>query len=219
MPKIRVHSATHPPDKSTRKVRHRARIQNRKRERIKALMVALSSKSARAKFGAFKTLRALAEREPDLICPHFDRFVSLLGSENSILRWNAMLILGDLARADRERKMDGIIEDYLAPISGPHLIDAANTIRGATAIAASKPHLADKITRAILKVEGANYATPECRNVAIGHAINSFVRLYPSVAEQRAVQLFVLRQLDNGRPATRKKAENFLRKWPLARSA
>jgi hypothetical protein len=192
---------------------------SRKPERVSELLSALSSEKARVKFGALKSLRLLSEREPELIYPHFDFFVSLLRSENSILRWNAMLILGDLARVDRERRTDQIIENYLAPISGPHLIDAANTMRGATAIAAAQPHLTDKIARAILKVEYATYDTPECRNIAIGHAITSFARLVPMIADTHAIQLFVTRQLDNSRPATRKKAEKFLRKWPLRRSA
>jgi hypothetical protein len=95
------------------------------------------------------------------------------------------------------------------------LIDAANTMRGAAAIGAAKPYLADTIARHILEVERATYATPECRNVAIGHAINSLDRLFPIIAGKRDVQLFVSRQMDNTRTATRKKAERFLRKWPL----
>jgi hypothetical protein len=157
----------------------------------------------------------LSERAPDLIYPHFDFFARLLQHENGILRWNAMLILGNLAAVDGERRTERIVDEYLAPILGPRLIDAANTIRGATAMAAAKPHLADRIAARILKVERANYATPECRNVAIGHAIRSFERLFPILAGKRGVQRFVARQIGNPRNATRKKAERFLRKWPM----
>ena len=65
----------------------------------------------------------------------------------------------------------------------------------------------------ILKVEQASYRTPECRNVAIGHAIQSFDRLFGQVKQKRPVLAFVTRQLDNPRPATRKKAEKFLKRW------
>jgi hypothetical protein len=186
-----------------------------KPELLPSLLAAVSSKAARVKFGAVKALRILSEHSPDLIYPHFDFFAGLLRHENSILRWNAILILGNLAQVDGEGRTDRIIDDYLAPISGPHLIDAGNTIRAATAMAAAKPYLADKIAGHILKVEHATYATPECRNVAIGHAIQSFDSLLPMVTGKRAIQLFVLRQMDNSRAATRKKAERFLRKWPL----
>jgi hypothetical protein len=143
-------------------------------------------------------------------------FAGLLRSENSILRWNAILIIGHLAPADTEGKIDRMLSEYLAPICGPSLIDAGNTIRGAAAIAAAKPGLADEIAASILRVEHATYATPECRNVALGHAINAFVRLLPLVSDTRPIHECVARQKDNARPATRKKAERLLRRWPEA---
>jgi hypothetical protein len=190
----------------------------REPELLDALLTAVSSDVARVKFGATKALRNLSGRAPDLIYPHFDFFASFLRNENSILRWNAILILGNLAAVDGERRVDRIIDDYLSPISGPHMIDAGNTMRGAAAIGVAKPYLADMIARHILEVERATYATPECRNVAVGHAIESLDRLFPIIAGKRAVQRFVSRQMDNTRTATRKKAERFLRKWPFAPS-
>lgn len=219
MPEIRDRSSNRQPAAPVEGSPHLHKRIIRNNKATRNLFIALESDKARVKFGALKALRQVSQLEPQLLYPHFDFFVSMLRSENSIQRWNAMLILGDLARMDRGRKMERILEDYLAPITGPRLIDAANTMRGATAVATAKPHLADKIARAILKVETANYATPECRNVAIGHAITCLDRLVPMVADARVIPLFVTRQLDNGRPATRKKAERFLRRWPLRRSA
>ena len=135
----------------------------REPELLHALLAAVSSDAARVKFGAAKALRNLSGRAPDLIYPHFDFFASFLRNENSILRWNAILILGNLAAVDGERRVDRIIDDYLSAISGPHLIDAGNTIRGAAAMGVAKPYLADKIASHILEVERATYATPECR--------------------------------------------------------
>jgi hypothetical protein len=183
-----------------------------------ALLAAVSSDVARVTFGAAKALRNLSQHAPDLIYPHFDFFASFLRNENAILRWNAILVLGNLATVDGDRRVDGIIGDYLCAISGPHLIDAGNTMRGAAAIGLAKPYLADRIARRILEVERATYATPECRNVAIGHAIDSLDRLFPIIAHKGAVQRFISRQMDNTRAATRKRAERFLRKWPFAPS-
>jgi hypothetical protein len=183
------------------------------RERLEALLAAVSADTPRIRLGALKELRLLSERAPDLFHPHFEFFVTLLQNKNSILRWNAILILANLAWVDGERRIDRILDEYLAPVYGPRLIDAANAIRGATAIAVAKPYLADRIAGQILRVERATYGTPECRNVAVGHAIKSFDRLFPIVANKRDIQLFVSRQLDNSRAATRKKAEKFLRKW------
>ncbi len=106
---------------------------------VESFLADLASPKARVKFGAAKVLRTLSETNPGLLYPHFDLFAAMLGHENAILRWNAILLLGNLAAVDKERRIDCMIDSYLAPITGPHLIDAANTIRGATAIALAKP--------------------------------------------------------------------------------
>lgn len=181
---------------------------------VERLLKAVSSPTATMKYPAVKALRLLSERNSQTVYPHFDLFAGWLTNSNSILRWNGRLILGNVAGADSEGRLDAMIDAYLAPISGSHLIDAATTIRGATSIALAKPHLAQKIANRILKVERAVYATPECRNVAIGHAIKALDLLFPTLTEKRRIQLFVTHQLENSRPATRKKAEAFLKRWP-----
>jgi hypothetical protein len=175
---------------------------------------ALGSVDPCTRFAAAKLLRILSERSPEALYPHFDALVRMLRDENSILRWNAMLALGNLASADRENKLDDILDEYLAPISGPNLVDAANTLQGAAAIARAKPYLADRIATNILRVERARYAKAECRNVAIGHAILALDEFFPAIREPHPVQLFVRRQLKNSRHATASKARKFLHKWP-----
>jgi hypothetical protein len=183
-------------------------------ELLLAVIDALGSATPRIRFAASKLLRLASERSPEALYPHFDCFVRLLSDKNSILRWNAMIILGNLAVADREKKLDTMLGIYLAPISGKNLISAANTIHGAAAIARAKPYLADEIAKAILAIEEARYATRECRNVAIGHAISALDEFFPSPLNRHLVRSFVRRQTKNPRRATSNKARKFLAKWP-----
>jgi hypothetical protein len=76
----------------------------------------------------------------------------------------------------------------------------------------AKPSLADKITRAMFRVEAANYQTKECRNVALGHTIQAFNAMFGHIREKSAVVEFVQRQTGNSRNATRKKAASFLKR-------
>lgn len=175
---------------------------------------ALGSVDPCTRLAAAKLLRILSERSPETLYPHFDALVRMLHDENSIMRWNAMLALGNLAYADRENKLESILDDYLAPITGPNLVDAANTLQGAAAIASAKPHLSDRIAKGILGVERARYPKAECRNVTIGHAILALDQFFPSIRDSHAVVLFVRRQLKNSRHATASKARRFLHKWP-----
>lgn len=174
------------------------------------LLSTLESAQACVKFGASKALCQLARDDPARLYRHFAAVAKGLRGNHSILRWNTMLTLAHLAKVDKEKKLDGLLRVYLKPIRGPHLIDAGNTIRGAALIAEAKPYLAPVIVRNILKVERATYATPECRNIAIGHALTALTRLLPLLGEARALRRFATRQHGNSRPATRKKAEKLL---------
>ena len=124
-----------------------------------------------------------------------------------------------LAPADRDDKLAAVLDKYLSPIAGPQMIAAATAIKWASLIALARPHLSERIACAILKVREATYKTDECRNVAIGHAITSLGAFFERIGDRKAVLEFVRAQLHNPRPATRKKAEAFLRKWPASAGA
>jgi hypothetical protein len=139
-------------------------------------------------------------------------FVRLLDSENTFLRLDAACVLANLATVDSQGKFDVIFEKYFAPVAGPAMIPAANIIGTAAQIARAKPGLTAKITAEILKVENAKYATEECRNVALGHAIRFFDSIFGQIEDKAPVVNLIKRQLTNTRPATRKKAEAFVKK-------
>lgn len=202
---------SHPPLPPSRSLLYKHRMPGKPRKPslrlLQSAIADLESSQAPVRLAASRSLRLFALAAPELLYPYFDRFDGLLRNQNSVLRWNAILTVAQLAPADHEGRLDLILDAYLSPIPGPRLIDAANTIRGAALIAAARPHLAVRIVEGILQVERAVYATPECRDVAIGHAIEALRRL----AEHSGVRDFVSRQLRNPRPATRAKAEKFLR--------
>ena len=76
----------------------------------------------------------------------------------------------------------------------------------------AKPHLTERIVRELLKVEEAKYQAAECRNVALGHAIEAFDALFEQLDDPQPVLRRARRQQKNTRSATRRKAERFLRK-------
>jgi hypothetical protein len=185
----------------------------RRPEQVGQLMDCLAALKPEVRYGAAKILKLVSRRAPQLLYPRFDDFFRLFDGDNTILRWASARILGNLAAADVECRFDRVLDRYLTPIRGREMIGAANVIGGAARIAAALPHLAGRIAEAILEVEGAVYKTPECRNVAIGHAIRSFSEIFPLLRDRRPVFEFVARQLENARPATRKKAVEFRKRW------
>jgi hypothetical protein len=175
-----------------------------------ALIAELTRPGAK-KFATARQLARVSEDEPAQLSSHFAAFCRLLEDENNIIKWSAIRIVANLAAADRKLRVDRILDRYLAPIAGPTLITAANTIEGAARIAQSRRHLAPRIIQAILQVEGGQYQTPECRNVAIGKAIKALDLLGPVVRQDPAVLAFIKRQQDNSRPGVRRSAAAFLK--------
>ena len=180
---------------------------------IPALADGLEADKPRVKYGCAKALRFISELRPDVLYPRFDFFVRLLDHENKILQWDAAFVLSHLARVDTEDRFSAIFARYFSPIPGPVMITAANVIQGGARIAQVKPHLADRIAAEVLKVAVARYQTPECRNVAIGHAILALGGILPLLRHPTPVVQFVRKQIRNRRPTTRKKAEQFLRSY------
>ena len=188
-------------------------------EQIDALFVGLGSKTPRVRYGAAKALKMVSEQAPELLYPRWDSLARLLENDNAFLRWGSTQILGNLAVVDREDRFEPLFERFFAPIMGQEMIGAANAIVAGASIVLAKPHLAERIVKEILKVERAAYKTPECRNVAIGHAITALDKMLGQVKNRRAVLAFVKRQTENSRAATRKKAEKFLKRWGTLTSA
>lgn len=182
-------------------------------ELLPEIIEGLSTNKARIKYGCAKILRLLSEKRPEILYPRFDFFADLLDSDNNFLKWDAIHVLGNLTAVDSENRFEKVYDRYFAPIPGPVLITATNVISGAAKIALAKPALTERITKEILKVENARYQTDECRNVALGQAINSFDRFFEQIEDEEPVVALVQRQLKNTRNATRKKAEKFMKKW------
>ena len=178
---------------------------------IPDIMEGLKAEEARIRYGCAKTIRIISELRPELLYPQFDFFVRLLSHENKIYQWDAAFVLSQLARADKEGRFDEVFDKYFLPIPGPAMITAANVIHGGARIAQAKPHLADRIAVEVVKVARARYRTAECRNVAIGHAIVALGSIIPLLRQPARAVEFVRRQSRNPRPATRKKAERFLK--------
>jgi hypothetical protein len=183
---------------------------------IMELVEALRTEKGSAKYRYEKALRLVGESRPELIYPYWDAFAALLDHENNFLKWGAIVTIANLTTAPAEGRFEALFERCYAPIAGPTMITAANIIGSSPRIAQAKPHLIQRIAKEILKVEDAQYEhhgspSPECRNVAIGHAIDAFDQFFDRIDDKPDVQAFVKRQLNNTRKQVAKKAERFLR--------
>ena len=184
---------------------------------IPGLIEGLMAPKGTLRYGYEKVLRVISEQRPDLVYPFFDTYVELLDNQNSFLKWGAILTIANLVAVDSENRFDKTFRKYYGFIAGPVMVSAANVIGGSAKIVSCRPDLAGRVTKEILTVEKADYQrhnapSPECTNVAIGQAIDTFDQIYDSIANKKPVLLFVKRQRKNSRAAVVKKAEKFLKR-------
>ncbi len=64
-------------------------------------------------------LRLISELCPELLKAYRDVFVRHLDGENNILKWNAILVIGNLVSTDTQGWFEKMFDRYFAPIAAP----------------------------------------------------------------------------------------------------
>ena len=143
-------------------------------------------------------------------------FIGMLDHKNNIIKWNIMDIIANLTRVDRENKFENIFDKYFELLNDDTMITLGHVVDNSSVIANAKPHLAEKITKKLLKLEKMKTkpkVTHECKNILYGKAIITFDKYYSNIDNKEEVISFVERQLKNPRLSTQAKAEKFLKKY------
>jgi hypothetical protein len=183
---------------------------------LPTLLTGLSSPKAAIRYGCAKILMDLCAEYPEKLYPYIDNFVALLGSKYRILTWNAMAIIANLAKVDKEQKFDAVFDRYYGFLNDEYMVTVANVVGNSGKIALAKPYLVPKITEKLLTVENLSvtpHLTEECKRVIAEHAIGAFDLFFDKIKQKEKVLAFVERQLNSSRSTLRVQAENFLKKW------
>jgi len=193
------------------KAEHVARSVIKNLRLLPELFNGISSENTRIRFKSAKILRIISEENPEMLYSKMDFFINLLNSKNKILKWIAVDVIGNLSSADTENKFDKIFNKFYALLADDSMITAGHVIDSSGKIARAKPHLQNKITKELLRVEKIEYRTSECRNILLGKVILSFSQYINQINNTEEMVSLAKRQRDNSRKATRVKAEKFLR--------
>ena len=176
----------------------------------------VSSTNARIRYGCAKVLMDFSEEYPQQLYKYVDFFTELLESKYRILIWNAMAILANLAKVDTAKKFDAIFDKYYSFLNDEYMVTVANVVGFSGKIALAKPHLIDKITNELLKVENifiTPHLTEECKRIIIQKTIKTFHVFFNEIEDKDKVISFVERYLNSSRKNLRTDAAKFLKKW------
>ena len=189
---------------------------NRNFDLLPEVVKGVSSPKATIRYGCAKVLMDLSEKHPEKLYHYMDFFTSLLDSKYRILTWNAMAIIANLARVDKDQKFDAIFDKYYSFMNDPYMVTVASVVGHSSKIAVAKPYLIQKITNELLKVENmatTPHLTEECKRVIAEKTIESFDKFFDQVNTQDRVISFVKKNFHSPRETLRQVAENFIAKW------
>jgi len=184
-------------------------------ELIPVVIEGVFSSNPRIKYGCAKALSKLSQQHPGELYKEIDTFIGFLESKNNIIKWNAMDILANLTTVDKKKRFDEIFTKYFGLIDADTMITVGHVVDNSGKIANVKPHLTEKITNELLRLEKLKTkprVTQECKNILYGKAILAFDQYYDQIKNKKEVTSFVRRQLKNTRAGTKVKAEKFLKK-------
>lgn len=184
-------------------------------ELIPVLVQGMFSKKPSIRYGCGKVLMDLSEKHPKEAYQNIDTFIELLDSKYRIIKWNSMAIIAHIAKVDKEKKIDSILQKYFSFLNDEYMITVANSIGNLGKIALAKPYLTKQIVNEILRVEKVkltSHLTEECRRVIIEQAIRSFDMIYNNIDEKKNVLSFVERQVNSSRKSLRSRAADFIKK-------
>jgi hypothetical protein len=172
----------------------------------------LSSDNPKVKYRRAKSLVAIGKKNPDELYPHYTFFVKLLTSENNILKWIAIDIIGYCSLVDKKNRVDKVLDTLVDFLQEGKLITASHAIGALSQVAIAKPKYQNRVTQELLGVANYNYETEECRNIALGKVIDALGAYLEFPIQKAEVVAFIKQQTMNTRPATRKRAEKFLKR-------
>lgn len=176
----------------------------------------VSSPKATVRYGCAKVLMDLSVEYPDKLYPYVDSFIRLLDSKHRILVWNAMVIIANLTRVDKDRKFDAIFDKYYNFVNDEYMVTVANVVGNSGKIAVAKPYLIPRITQELLKVANLStnpHLTEECRRVIAEKTIKSFDMFFDRIEAKDRVISFVKKQTNSPRKSLKNEAEKFIKKW------
>jgi hypothetical protein len=181
-------------------------------ELVSSIFDGLSNKSAGVRFACSKALVLISESHPGLLRPGIERVFELLGSENHILKWNAVAMLGNVAAGGELGSMAPALRKLYRFMTCGELMAANHAITALAKIGRAVPGERQRIALRLLGIEHAPFDTDECRNIAIGKCIQAMdIMVSPGCAPEEVLE-FVRRQRGNRRKSTAEKAKTLLRK-------
>jgi hypothetical protein len=179
---------------------------------IPTVLEGIKAPAPAIKYKCLKILNLISAQNPAVLYSYFEEFVKLLDSPKPIFKWNAIDIVANLSAADIDDKFGPLLDKFYGLMGEGSLITAAHVVESSAVIVKNRPDRESIVTSALLVVESIPLPTEECRNILRGKVITTFSQYFHLSVNKPALLEFAHQQISNSRPATHKKAAQFVLK-------
>lgn len=184
-------------------------------ESIPILLEIMETEKTAVKYQAEKAVRAAGEAQPALLYPYFQRIASFLEHPNHFIKWGTVSTVANLLCVDTEHLWYGIREKYLRSFRAQEIAEFGNAVQSVPKILAAYPEEEQTILPLLLQIDTHTFlrkgaVSPACLDVAKGHILDCFIKLFPDSAYRKEMLAFAERNQTNDRPGVRTKAQKLL---------
>ena len=165
------------------------------------------------RYNCVRVLYRAMEQRPELFYQYWDCFQPMLDSPNGFYRSIAAQAIALLSTADKDCRLDGIFNQYLALLHDPKPMVTHYFITTLEWIYRARPDFRGQILNCLLSIDETN-KLPGQRDILRADIIAVFEKAFSlfSEKERQLVLKFVSAQLESSSPKTRKAAKEFLKK-------
>lgn len=176
------------------------------------LIKQLKSKNDTARFNSNKILSKISQENPEILYPYWNYFGEMLKSSNNYHKLIALELIANLTKVDVENKFKEILDEYFEIINSEKTMVAGHLAGVSGKIAINKPNLQIKITNILLNID-STYKGKQLELIK-AYIIDSLSFYFQDIKNKDGIIAFVKNQQNSSSPKTRKKAKEFLLKYP-----
>jgi hypothetical protein len=176
------------------------------------LLDGLLSKNCAVRYKNFKAVYVISEDHPEVLYPKWDFFQNMLNSENNTFRFYAIHVLANLARIDKEDRINRIFETFYSILDGDALVPACHVAYVSGKIAVAKPELADRITTRLLNLDKGAY---KHRELVQANALKAFSEYFSKITDKERIVTLAKELKKNKSTKAKKVATEFLKKQKI----
>jgi hypothetical protein len=181
-------------------------------EILKELVYNLLKKEDTIRYNSHKVLLLVSEDNPKILYSEWDFFVNLLKSKNNFHKVIGIQILANLSKVDTLNKFENIYDDYCDLLDAKSVMTGAHLAANIGKIAKNKPNLREKLTQVLLDIDKTHHEIGR-KDLIKASIIDSFTEYFNEIKNKEEIIRFVDAQLNSKSPKTKKKAEEFLKKF------